>query len=232
MISALSAPDNNGTDALDVWVVEDNPTFRRAVTALLEDEPTTRCSLSVDSSEPAVEAVQDGHCPHVVLMDIGLPRLSGMEATRRIVKRAPSIRVLACSQYTDAETVLEMVRSGAHGYINKSAVLDELLLAIRRVADGKHYLGQDVSGVRQVGLWNSRARQPDTLAPPRLTGREREVLQLVAEGLPTKTIAHRLGISYKTADTHRQNMMQKLGLRTVAELTKYAIREGLTQLDS
>lgn len=166
--------------------------------------------------------------PDVVVLDVAMPRLGGLETAQRIRQLVPRARILACSQYTDAETVLGMLRQGATGYVNKAAELDELLEAIRAVAAGRRFLGRDVEEAEQVGLANARARRPDPTQAPRLTEREREVLQLIAEGRRSKEIGAILGMSVRTVETHRARIMRKLGIRSVAGLTKYALRHRIT----
>lgn len=169
--------------------------------------------------------------PDVVILDVAMPRLGGLETVGRIRELVPRTRVLACSQYTDAETVLGMLRRGATGYVNKAAEFEELVEAIRAVAAGRRFLGRDVEEVEQVGLANSRARHPDPTQAPRLTIREGEVLQLIAEGRRSKEIGEALAMSVRTVETHRARIMRKLGIRSVAGLTKYALRHGITGLE-
>ena len=165
--------------------------------------------------------------PKVILMDIVMPNLNGIEATRQIVNGNGHSRVLALSMYQREDYVQSILKAGAMGYVLKTSTIDELLMAIRTVAGGKTYLTPTIADIvmtdyRSVG-GNSKPRV--------LTQREREVLQLVAEGHTTKSIAVNLNVSNKTIESHRQHVMQKLGLHSVAELTKYALQEGITTLD-
>ena len=163
-------------------------------------------------------------------MDVTMPGLNGVEAARQIVARAPGVRILALSAHVDQQHVSAMLEAGATGYLAKDCEPEELLEAIERLSQGKVYLGSGVADV-VVGDYVKRldgdASQPIAV----LTSREREVLQLLAEGHSSKEIASLLHVSIKTVDTHRSNIMSKLGLRSIAELTKYAIREGLTSID-
>jgi DNA-binding NarL/FixJ family response regulator len=169
--------------------------------------------------------------PEVVVMDVVLPDLNGIEATRKIVDQVPGVRVVALSMYSDKRFVGEMLRAGAHGYLLKDCAFEELARAIRTVAGGQSYLGSGVADV-VVEDYVQHVGDEDKSAFSVLTPREREVLQLLAEGRSTKEIASELCVSTKTIETHRQQTMKKLGMSSVAELTKYAIREGLTSLDS
>lgn len=216
--------------AIRVLVVDDHLIFRDALRGVLDRE---RDLEVVGTAGDGAQAVAATHAkrPDVVVMGVALPRLGGAEATRQIRAEAPSVQVLACSRYTDAETVLELLGCGALGYVTKRAGLDELMSAIRQVAAGRSYLSEDVSHVLQVGLWNSPPRRPDGMSPPRLTLREREVLGLLAGGLRSRDIASRLGVGVRTVETHRGRIMRKLGIRTIAGLTKYALRHHLSALD-
>jgi DNA-binding NarL/FixJ family response regulator len=160
-------------------------------------------------------------------MDIELPRLNGLEATERIVQDMPDVRVLVLSVHTDRRSVSRALRMGASGYMQKDSAFEELVRALRLVARGKTYLSPSIAGV----VVEDYVRVvPEELAskPTNLTPREREVLQLIAEGHTTKEIASLLSVSVKTVETHRRNIMRKVNLHSVAELTKYAVQEGIT----
>lgn len=157
--------------------------------------------------------------PDLVVMDVSMPDLNGIEATRQIKATLPATKVLALSMHSDRRYVTSMRNVGAEGYLLKNAASDELIQAVVALEHGQSYLSPSLA---------------DALAcrPPKLlTPREREVLQLIAEGKSSKEVACRLGVAVPTVDTHRRQIMDKLSLRTIAELTKYAIREGLTALD-
>jgi DNA-binding NarL/FixJ family response regulator len=180
----------------------------------------------------AVLKLAADHEPDVVVMDVALPGLNGIEATRRLVASHPRTRVIALSTYADKRYVLAMLEAGARGYVLKEAAGVELIRAIRSAVLNQVYLSPKVAtGVAESAV--AVARSPGTeLAGSVLGGREREVLQLIAEGKTSKRIASALGISVNTVEAHRRNIMRKLGLHSVAELTKYAIREGLTSAES
>jgi DNA-binding NarL/FixJ family response regulator len=166
--------------------------------------------------------------PDVVVMDISMPDLNGIDATRRIRSmNGHSPKVIALSAHADKRYATEMLSAGATGFVIKEAAYEELSLALKAVVTNKLYLSPAVSEVIVEGLRNGGAPGGPT-AFSQLTPREREVLQLLTEGKATKQVAMHLGISVKTAESHRQNLMEKLGMQSVAELTKYAIREGLT----
>jgi DNA-binding NarL/FixJ family response regulator len=164
-------------------------------------------------------------------MDVTMPDLNGIEATRQILAGLPSIKVIALSMHSDNLFVSEMLKSGASGYLLKDCAFEELARAIHVVVDGKTYLSPAISEVVVDDYLHhlTRTEPPDSKV---LTGREREVLQLIAEGNSTKQVALKLHVSVKTVETHRRQIMGKLKIHTIAELTKYAIRQGLTSLET
>ncbi|MBX3155701.1 MAG: response regulator transcription factor [Deltaproteobacteria bacterium] len=168
-------------------------------------------------------------CPDVVLMDVVMPELNGLEATRQIRQESPGTRVLALSMHIDKRYVLGMLEAGATGYLAKEAPFEEVARALRVVASGQVYLAPSIAGVVVEGV----TRRPPVAAStgPELSQREREVLQLLAEGKSARAISRQLHISIKTVETHRRNMLKKLGLDNVAELVRYALKEGITSLD-
>lgn len=168
--------------------------------------------------------------PDVVVMDVGMAEMNGIETTRSIRAENEKVKVIALSTHTDKRYVHHMLAAGACGYVVKIAAYDELLRAVRAASLGQTYLSPEIAG-----LVVERSTNPDAAANvsaySTLGAREREVLQLVAEGKTTSETAKEMHISPKTVETHRRNIVQKLGLRGTAELTKYAIREGLTSVD-
>lgn len=169
--------------------------------------------------------------PDIVVMDVSMPDMNGVDATRKIAELAPEVRVLALSGHSESGYVKGMLDAGAKGYLIKKAATTELLIAIEYIAQGKIYISPAVNDVLLDSYLNP-AGDGDKPAVGTLSVREREVLQRVAEGCSSAQIADRLGLSKRTVETHRKRIMDKLGLRSTAELTKYAIREGLTSLDS
>ena len=165
--------------------------------------------------------------PDVAVVDIGMPGMNGVEATRRLLAERPRLNVIALSAYSDKRFVLEMLNAGAKGYLIKASAGDELARAIRAIAQGQTYLCPEVAGaIVEV----ARGKKPSLAgnASANLGRREREVLALLAEGKSSSEIAARMHIAASTVEVHRRNIMRKLDLHSVAELTKYAIREGLT----
>jgi DNA-binding NarL/FixJ family response regulator len=167
--------------------------------------------------------------PDIIIMDVAMPDLNGMEATRQIIADSPGVKVIAVSMHSDRRFVAEMLKAGASAYLSKDYAFDELENAIRTVVANKVYLSPDISGV-VVDSYVRHTPKPESSAFSLLSDREREVLQLLAEGKTAKEIADQLHVSIKTVETHRTNIMTKLNIHRVAELTKYAIREGLTPL--
>lgn len=168
--------------------------------------------------------------PDVVIMDIGMPELNGIEATRQIRSELPHVKVLAVSMHSDRHYVAGMLSAGASGYVLKDSAFTELQQAVMAVMQGGRYLSPEILGV-VVEDYVQRNGASAESPVAKLSDREREVLQLMAEGHSTAGIADRLHISRKTVETHRKSMMLKLELHSVAEVTKFAIREGITSLD-
>jgi len=207
-----------------ILIVEDHDLVRAGFCALLNalDDVTI-----VGQARTGYEALDlAASCaPKVVLMDISLPGLNGLEVTRRIAEAHPHIRVLILSVHTGEEYVLQALRAGAAGYLVKDSGADELAMAVRSVAEGRTYLSPQVS--RHV-IDRYLERQQDLQTPfERLTPRQREILQMIAEGATTRDMARRLKLSVKTVDTHRTQLMDRLDIHDVAGLVRYAIRTGL-----
>lgn len=168
--------------------------------------------------------------PDVVIMDIGMPDLNGIEATRQIMAEVPGVKVIALSMHSDRRFVARMLNAGASGYLLKNCAFEELIHAIHTVVAKQAYLSPGITGIVLEDYVQNRAAS-DSSGLEALTTREREVLQLLAEGKSTKQIASQLNVSAKTIETHRQHVMEKLDMFSIAELTKYAIRTGLTSLE-
>ena len=215
---------------IDVLLADDHAVVRSGLRMLLESQPDMRIVGEAENGRDAVAQTQ-ALKPHVVLMDIEMPDMNGIEATREIKLVAPETAVLALTMYEDDQYFFEMLRAGAAGYVPKRAAPDELVSAIRAVSQGQVFLYPSLAG-RLVQDYFQRVDtdEEEELADD-LTPREREVLVLVAEGLTNPEIAEQLVISAKTVDRHRENIMRKLNLHSRIDLVKYAIRKGLIDLD-
>jgi len=213
-----------------ILLADDHKIIRQGLRLLLDKQPDLEVVAEAEDGRTAVRLVRE-MLPDVVIMDVTMPDLNGVEATRQIVGEFPSVKVIALSMHSDSLFVIEMLRSGASGYLLKDCAFEELARAIHTVVAGDTYLSPGISGV-VVDDYLHRLSKVDFSDSELLTSREREVLQLLAEGKSTKQIALKLHISVKTVETHRRQMMNKLDIHTVAELTKYAIRKGLTSLET
>ena len=210
-----------------VLLADDHKILRQGLRTLLEQEKDIQIVGEADNGRSSVKLTGE-LAPDVVIMDVAMPDLNGIDATRRITEAEPRTRVLALSMHSDGRYVKGMLQAGARGYILKDGAAEELTHAIRTVMAGQIYVSPGVTGT----IVNDYVRQLTAAdEPATLTRREREVLQLLAEGGSTANIAAGLHLSVKTIETHRKRIMDKLDLRSIAELTKYAIREGITTVD-
>lgn len=212
--------------SIKIMLVDDHKMLREALRGILEKSGDIAVVAEANDGAEALERAR-ALAPDVVVMDIGLAGMSGIEATRRLLAENPAVKVLGLSTFADRRMVLQMLEAGARGYVVKSAGSEELLRAIRAVAQGETYLYAEaaaaiVDSLRKQSLQGTRSET--------LGRREREVLQLLASGKTSIQIAEALHIATGTVEVHRRNIMRKLDLHNVAELTKYAIREGLTSV--
>ena len=214
--------------SIRILLADDHRLFREGLRSLLEKEPDVEVVVEAENGRAAVELAGDLK-PDVVAMDISMPDLNGMEATRQIAKQVPGTKVIGLSMHSDRHFVEEMLKVGASGYLLKDCANEEFIRAIRAVATGQTYLSPAVAG-KVTEDYVRLAKGKSLPASKTLSPREREVLQLVAEGWGSKQIAAKLNVSIKTIDSHRHQIMEKLNLHSVAELTKLAVREGLTSL--
>jgi DNA-binding NarL/FixJ family response regulator len=212
-----------------ILLADDHKITRQGLRSLLEKQQDMEVVAEAENGRAAARLAAE-MAPDVIIMDVTMPDLNGVEATKQILSKSPDIKIIALSMHSDTLFVTEMLKSGAAGYLLKDCAFEELTRAIRTVVDGKTYLSPSISGV-VVEDYLHRLSKVDFSNSDVLTDREREVLQLMAEGNSTKQIALRLHISTKTVETHRRQIMGKLDIHTVAELTKYAIRKGLTSLE-
>jgi len=215
--------------SIRILLADDHKITRQGLRALLDNQEDMEVVAEAEEGRAAVRLVRE-QLPDVVIMDVSMPDLNGMEAARRIVGRFPDVKIIALSMHSDSLFVTEMLKSGVSGYLLKDCAFEELARAIRAVVAGKAYLSPSISGI-VVDDYVHRLSKADFSSSEPLTDREREVLQLIAEGESTKQIALKLHVSVKTVETHRRQIMNKLDIHTVAELTKYAIRKGLTSLE-
>jgi DNA-binding NarL/FixJ family response regulator len=214
--------------SIRIILADDHKIVRDGLRSLIEKEDGMEVVAEADNGRTALRlAVKLS--PDLVIMDIAMPGLNGVEATRQIIASAPQCKVIALSMHADMRYVMEMLKAGASGYVLKDSAFEELARAIRTVLNNKTYLSPAVSE-KVVGDYVKLLHKGDGSAFSSLSAREREVLQLLAEGNSTAQIADRMHLSVKTIETHRQHIMEKLNIHNVAELTKYAIREGLTSL--
>lgn len=212
-----------------ILLADDHAMMRDGLRALLEREPGLEVVAEAENGHQALALALECR-PDVVIMDISMPELNGIDATRRLLAQQPGVKVVALSTNSNRRYVLAMFEAGAVGYVLKSSAASELILAVRSVACHRSYVSPAIADV-VIGAANAHERGARTAGPTPLSTREREVLQLLAEGNSSKAIAQQLQLAVATVESHRRQIMDKLGLRSVAELTKYAIREGLTSID-
>lgn len=213
-----------------ILIVDDHQVLRDGLRALLERPPQSTVIGDASNGREAIALARELD-PDVVILDIAMPELNGIEATRKMLAENPDLKVIALSMHKDRSYVAGMLEAGASGYIPKESAFEEIAVAITTVLKGQIYLGATITGIVIDDYRNLVAHQSPAKSSP-LTDREREVLQLLAEGGKTGEIAQTLHVSVKTVETHRRQIMLKLDLHSVAELTKYAIRQGLTSLDN
>jgi len=215
--------------SVQIIIADDHKLMREGLSSLLGQQGDIVVVGQANNGREAVQLTERLD-PDVVVMDVSMPDLNGIDATRHIISRRPKTKVIALSMHSDRQFVAEMFRAGVSGYLLKDSAFEELASAIRTVAKDQTYIAPKITGFSLAGYTRVNAgNQP--LVFPRLSDREREVLQMIAEGKATKEIAAELGLSAKTVETHRQHLMDKLDIYSVAELTKFAIRKGLTTLD-
>jgi DNA-binding NarL/FixJ family response regulator len=214
--------------AIKILLVDDHKIFRQGLHGILaEEQDLTIVGEAEDGRDALIQIAKLR--PDVAIMDVGMPGLNGIEATRQIKRDFPKTRVIALSMHVDERFVAEMLRAGAVGYLCKKCDADELVSAIRTAAGGQTYLSPSISGTLVESYVRNVAAAPAS-AFSQLTDREREILQLLVEEKTIKEIAAELHLSVKTVHAHREHLMRKLNVQTVAGLTKYAVREGLTEL--
>ncbi len=225
------SPGNAGA-TIRVLLVDDHVVMRQALRMLIESQPDLDVVAEVENGREAVLAA-DRHHPDVVLMDVVMPGLNGLEATRQVRRTSPASRVVMLSGFVDEQQLLESIRAGASGYLVKQSDVSELVLAIHTVYRGNSYFSSALSEGFDLAEVLYQARQPEQrMGADALTPREREVLQLIAEGYTNQGIANELIISVKTVEAHKSHIMTKLHARTRTDLIRYALRTGIVHLES
>jgi DNA-binding NarL/FixJ family response regulator len=214
---------------ITVVLADDHRIVREGLAAMMNAKPDIEVVAQAKNGREALRLVKE-LSPQVVVMDVAMPDLNGVEATRQISQEVPQAKILALSMHSDMQFISKMLAAGASGYVLKDSAFEELANAIRAVSNGRTYLSAGISDmVLQEYVHMLGNKQEDETCP--LSTREREVLQLLAEGMSTKDVANRLHLSAKTVESHRRQIMEKLNVRNIAGLTKYAVRQGLTSVD-
>jgi len=213
-----------------ILLADDHKIIREGLRTLIEKQADMKVVAEAEDGRTTVRLANELQ-PDVVIMDISMPDLNGIEAARQVSSDCPGMKIVALSMHSDRRFVIEMFKAGSSGYMLKDCAFEELARAIREVTANRIYLSPSISD-KVISDYIRNLPPEEESAFSALSHREREVLQVLAEGFSTKEIAAKLSVSTKTVETHRQNIMHKLGIFSVAELTKYAIREGLTSLEN
>ena len=214
---------------ITVVLADDHTVIREGLRVLIEASGDITVVGQAENGRQAVQLVQELR-PNVAILDVAMPQLNGLEATRQIVKKCPETKVLILSTYSEEDCVYRLLEEGATGYLVKQTALHDLLKAIREAHKGNAFLSPTISK-RLLDHYRNAFQRGEMLrkTSPRLTTREAEILQLIAEGYANKQIADELAISIKTVEKHRQQLMQKLNIHEVASLTRYAIAKGIVE---
>lgn len=218
-------------DTLKILLVDDHTIVRQGLKALLEAHAGFIIAGEAENGREAVKKAQE-LSPDIVIMDIAMPVLNGLEATRQIKRALPDTKVLALTMYNDEEYVFQILKSGASGYLIKETAANELITAILSIKSGNPFFSPSISRKIMESYLNEDEDKKGKGDSDKLTNREKEVLQLIAEGYTNNEIANLMNISVKTVETHRAHVMSKLDIHDVAGLIKYAIKKGLVVLDS
>ena len=222
-------PLSAGLAAIKVLLVDDHQVVRSGLRLALEKHQDMKVIGEASDGRSAVKLLQK-LSPDIVIMDVTMPDLNGIEATRQIIVQSPNTKIIALSMHSDENYVAGMFEAGAAGYLLKDCSLEEMDIAIRAVANNQVYISPGISRIVIKGYFD-KSVTADRRVSSSLTPKEREVVQLLAEGKTSKEVASSLHVSVKTAETHRHNIMKKLDVHNIADLTKYAIRRGITSLD-
>jgi DNA-binding NarL/FixJ family response regulator len=214
-------------DKIKVLIVDDHPVVRKGLQSCLARQERLRIVGEAGDGDEALKRTRE-LSPDVVLLDLDLPRLSGLAVTQLLRKESPKVRILVLSVHTDRDYILRIVQAGAHGYVSKEAAPEELSRAIESVHEGEAFFAPEIAQAALNEFVTNAGNKPPFI---QLTSREREVLALIADGQSNKEVARRLGIGVRTIETHRERIMEKLDIHTVAGLTRFAIRNGVISLD-
>jgi len=212
---------------IKILLADDHKIVREGFRAILENEPSFEIVGCADNGSETVRMAHE-LSPDLLVLDITMPGMSGIEVIHEIMESTPTQKILVLSMHQEIALVVEVIRMGARGYLPKTCSADELIQAIQNVASGEIYYDQEVSKLLINDFLNASESKNYKRLLSSLSQREQEVLRLISEGKITKEAAHVLNVTTKTVDFHRMRIMKKLKLNTIAELTRYAIREGLT----
>lgn len=215
--------------AIRILLAEDQKIIREGLISLLANQTDMKVVGEAGDGREAVRLACELK-PDIVVMDVNMPEMDGIDATSQIVARVPHTRIVTLSMYPKRSFIEGMLKAGASAYVLKDRAFSELVKAINTVIDGEIYLCPKAAGI-MVNSYIREKPEADDISGAALTARECEILSILAEGRNTKQIALKLGISTKTVDTHRRHIMHKLDMQSLPELTKYAIRKGLTSLE-
>lgn len=213
---------------LRIFLADDHKILRQGLASLIEKQSNMKVIGEAEDGHQAVESILS-LIPNLAIIDVGMPSLNGIEVTRKIMEKADDIKILALSMHSDKRYIMQMIQAGASGYLLKNSAFDELIFAIQSVMKNQIYLSPQITNlvIEDIKLIkHQQVVSQDHI----LSAREREILQLISEGVSTKEIAFKLNLSTKTIETHRVNIMRKLKIDNLADLIKYAIREGITSL--
>lgn len=213
---------------INILIADDHSLFRKGIANLLSETENITIVAEAENGQEAVDKAREFN-PDVVIMDIGMPVLNGVKATAKLLAKMPQMKVIALSMHTDTHYVREMLEAGASGYLFKNCDYKELITAIETVFAGKKYLNGQITEMVIQGYLGKK--DPIGVTEAELTGRESEIFKLLAEGKSVREIADSLFVSVKTVGTHRQNILDKLNLKTTTDLIKYALKKGIISLD-
>jgi DNA-binding NarL/FixJ family response regulator len=227
MHSRKAHAHRRGSPCIAVLLADDHPVVRDGVRCLLERQPDVRVVAAVGDGSAAIREAERLQ-PHVVVMDITMPELNGIEATRVIADRMPGVAVIIFSMHSSPNIVRRAIKAGARGYVCKDAATEEVVRAVRVVADGKRYIGR---GLAQNLLDVQEGLGDGDRTQEALTTAERNILKLVAEGKSNPEVAATIGLTPRTVETYRLRLMRKLGIENLPSLVRYAIRHGIIPLE-